>query len=323
MKIGKMRHLKHNTTAPIDYIDEVIASKRERDDDKDISAEREKCKAKGEPLPPALTYKERCSEIRRRNEKVINKYGEAFNDDNLATVPQGVPVPLNGSQKDCEDMDGLYAFHSVPMGKLFDEVLSSDGYLNEMCPVCEAVKATTFDHYLPQSAYQLFAVHPLNLIPCCTVCNGHKNGFVFDDKGLRKFWNAYLDDETDEQYLFCDISEKKGMPKASFRVEQGKLPTRYFEIIKQTFDDLKLNKNYMRASGREIVRLKNSCCKIFMKNPQRGLDACLQTVADTIPDVEVNNWVNVLGHALIGTDIFKRFVVQALKQEHGIDLGKI
>ena len=316
-----MRHLKHNTTSPIDYIDEVIASKRERNDDKDILAERDKCRVKGKPIPPALTYKERCSEIRLRNEKGINQYEEAFNDDNLVIVPQRVPVSLNDSRKDCEDMDGLYDFRSVPMGKLFDEVLSSDGYLNEMCPICEAVKATTFDHYLPQTAYQLFAVHPLNLIPCCTVCNGHKNRKVFDDKGLRKFWNAYLDDETDEQYLFCDISEKKGMPKATFRVEQGKLSARYFEIIKQTFDDLKLNKNYMRASGREIVRLKNSCCKTFMKYPQKGLDACLQTVADTIPDVEVNNWVNVLGHALIGTDIFRRFVAQALKQDYGINLG--
>lgn len=318
-----MRHLKHNTTSPIDYIDEVIVSKRERDDDKIILAEREKCKTNGKPIPPSLTYKERCSEIRTRNEKIINIYGEAFIDDNLVAVPQGVPVSLNGPQKDCEDMGELYAFHSVPMGKLFDEVLSSDGYLNEMCPVCDAVKATTFDHYLPQSAYQLFAVHPLNLIPCCTVCNGRKNSFVFDDKGVRKFWNAYIDDETDEQYLFCDITEKKGMPKATFRVEQGKLPARYFEIVKQTFEGLKLDKNYTRASGREIVRLKNSCCKTYMKYPQKGLDACLQTVADTIPDVEVNNWANVLGHALIGTDIFRRFVAQALKQEHGIDLGTV
>ncbi len=318
-----MRHLKHNTQSPLAFIDDVIASKHARGGDDVIEETRAKCKAAGKPIPPALTYKERCSELRRRNEKIINQYEEAFDDDNLVAVPQGVPVPLNGAQKDCDDMGGLYAFHSIPMGKLFDEVLSNDGYLNELCPVCESVKATTFDHYLPQSAYQLFAVHPLNLIPCCTVCNGHKNNIVFDNNGLRKFWNAYLDDDTEEQYLFCDISEKKGMPKATFRVEQGKLSARYFEIVKQTFDDLKLNKNYMRSSGREIIRLKNSCCKTYMKYPQKGLDACLQTVADTIPDVEVNNWVNVLCHALIGTDIFKRFVAQALKQDYGIDLGLV
>ena len=49
----------------------------------------------------------------------------------------------------------------------------------------------------------------------------------------------------------------------------------------------------------------------------------MQTVSDTIPDKEVNYWVNVLDKALIGTDIFKKFVEAALKQDYGIDLGMV
>lgn len=313
-----MRHLKHNTTPPLDYIDSVIAAKKAHKGDKAILAERERCKEAGVAAPSELTYKERCSELRKRNEVEIKKYETAFNADDFATVPRGVPVSLNGAKQDCEDMDGLYSFRSAEMGRLWEEVLSTDGYLNDLCPICEAVKAKTFDHYLPQTEYQLFAVHPLNLIPCCTECNGHKLKAILDDNDKRRFWNAYLDQNTTEQYLFCDISEEKGMPKAKFRVEQGNLPDRYFEIVKNSFDDLKLDKNYRESSGREIVRLKDACCKYYLKNQTAGLDVCMQTVADTIPDTDVNNWANVLDKALIGTEVFKLFVQTALRQNFGI-----
>lgn len=110
------------------------------------------------------------------------------------------------------------------------------------------------------------------------------------------------------------------MPKAEFRIEQGNLPNRYSEIVKHTFDDLELNDNYKKASGRVIVSLKDSCCKYFIKNQKAGLENCLQTVADTIPDSDNNNWENVLKRTLIGTDIFKRFVATALMQDYGITL---
>ena len=139
-----MRHLKHDTTPPLDYIDQVIDSKKDHKNDKTIIDEREKCKVAGVQPPASLTYKERCAEIRKRNKDEIAKYKIAFDSDNLAIVPKGIPVTLNGASQDCEEMDGLYSFHA--MEKLFVEVLSSDGYYNDMCPIGESVKATTFDH---------------------------------------------------------------------------------------------------------------------------------------------------------------------------------
>ena len=91
--------------------------------------------------------------------------------------------------------------------------------------------------------------------------------------------------------------------------------------MKNTFDDLELNDNYKKASGRVIINLKDSCCKYYIKNQDAGLDNCFQTVADTIPDTNINHWENVLKKALIGTDIFKMFVVTALKQDYGIIVG--
>lgn len=314
-----MKHLNHCTTPPFDFVDGVIASKRDHDGDDVIMAERKRCQIVGIQPPADLTYKERCVEIWKRNKVEFDKYQTAFDTDNFINVPKGVPVSLNGAKQDCEDMNGLYAFSSKEMSKLWTEVLSEDGYFNDICPICESVKATTFDHYLPKTEYQLFIVHPLNLIPCCTVCNGHKLKRIFDDNGKRKYWNAYIDENTDEKYLYCDITEERGMPKASFRLVQGNLPDRYFEIVKTSFDELQLNKNYQDSSGRIIVELKTSCCQYYLKNQHLGLDVCLQTVGDTISDTSVNNWEEVLKKALIGTDVFKMFVRTALKQEYGID----
>lgn len=314
-----MRHLKHNTTSPTVFIDDIIASKRARGNDNTIVAERAKCEAIGAPRPPELTYKERCSKIRAINEAEIKIYETAFGSDNLILVPKRVPHTLRGDELDSKDMADLYSFSSEPMGRLWTEVLTNDGYLNDMCPICGSVKATTFDHYLPKTDYQLFAVHPMNLIPCCTVCNEHKLKNAFDANNKRLYWNAYLDEETSEQYLFCDIIEENGMPKAIFRVEQGNLPDRYFEIVRNTFNDL-LRDNYRDSSGARIKTLKNSCCSYYIKNQEKGLDACIQVVADTIPDCDVNNWGNVLNKALIKSDSFKRLLVSALKNDYGINL---
>ena len=111
------------------------------------------------------------------------------------------------------------------------------------------------------------------------------------------------------------------MPTANFRVEQGALSDRYYELVKNSFEDLYLNDSYQESSGREIVRLKDSCCTYFINNQAAGLDACIQTVASTIPDTKVNYWVSVLNKALICTDIFRKFVMTALKQDYGINLG--
>lgn len=318
-----MRHLKHDTTPPLDFIDGVIDSKNEHNGDKEILDERERCRKVGVALSPDMTFKERCYEIIRRNSNEIGEYKKGFDADDFSSVPQGVPVALNGSSKDCEDMVELYSYRSAKMSKLRIDVLSTDGYLNEMCPICESVKATTFDHYLPKSQYQLFAVHPQNLIPCCTECNGHKQNNIFDANHKRRYWNAYLDENTTEQYLYCDIGEDKGMPTVEFKVVKGNLSNRYFEIVKNTFKDLHLKDNYRDSSRREIVNLKDRCCSYYVKNQAEGLETCLQVVADTIYDKDVNNWKVVLEKALIGTEIFKKFVKTALKQEYGFDLGGV
>jgi hypothetical protein len=54
-------------------MDDVIDSKNSHKGDKEIMEERERCMKSGIAPPPDMTYKERCSEIRKRNEVEIEK----------------------------------------------------------------------------------------------------------------------------------------------------------------------------------------------------------------------------------------------------------
>lgn len=71
---------------------------------------------------------------------------------------------------------------------------------------------------------------------------------------------------------------------------------------------------------RVTVELKNSCCNCYLNNQALGFDTCLQIVADTIINKDVNNWEFVLKKTLITAPVFKRFVISALKQEYNISI---
>lgn len=288
-----MRHLNPSRQEPLNFISEIVLSKKSDN-----------------------VY---LSTLVSINEAEIVKYKEAFDKDSFSDVPQGVPVAIKGAKEDCDAMASLYGFKRKEISRLFMEVLSPNGHFNDICPVCGALKCTTFDHYLPRSQYQLFAVHPLNLIPCCTECNKHKSTTFMTVSGHHKYWNAYLDYDVTEQYLFCEITENNGMPKATFKIEKGKLDDDIFAILDKTFHDLKLGQTYQSSAGYEIDDFVSICCSFYRKNRQFTLDECLELIADTIPDKDVNNWKNVLKKALIVSPIFKKSVQNELARDYVIE----
>jgi 5-methylcytosine-specific restriction endonuclease McrA len=47
---------------------------------------------------------------------------------------------------------------------------------NEQCAYCKKRKATTTEHFIPQSSGLEIAFKKINLIPACRPCNQHKGG---------------------------------------------------------------------------------------------------------------------------------------------------
>jgi hypothetical protein len=75
-----------------------------------------------------------------------------------------------------------------------------------ICPLCGHRPVATLDHYLPKSSHPLFAITPLNLVPCCTDCNKVKRSDVATDIESQKF-HPYFDDFDDGSWLRAQIIE--------------------------------------------------------------------------------------------------------------------
>lgn len=71
---------------------------------------------------------------------------------------------------------------------------------NDMCPFCGHRIVSTLDHSLPKASHPLFAVTPINLIPCCKDCN-HAKGTQFALTKHEQFLHAYYDDVTADRWL--------------------------------------------------------------------------------------------------------------------------
>ena len=296
-----MRKLKHTTASDIDFIKGVIDSTHIR---------------KGEEmLPKEQTFKGRCNARVNAHRDYIQSYDDAFDNNNLQSIEGTHPV-LSAEAK--EEMRSLYSYSKANIAKLRKSVLVEDGIENNFCPLCEINLVNTMDHFIPQANYPLFAVHPRNLIPSCTNCNGHKSDNITDGNGNRKFWNAYLDTPPTENYLFCNVTEKNGLPHVHFYILQGNIDNETFRLVKNTMDDKgqKMLQIYETACGRFIMELRNKVVKTVQKNENvKTLGECLSMMKFDIEDNFIPNkceWV--VKKALIDSPIFRTCVESELKR---------
>lgn len=296
-----MRKLRHTTAGDIDFIKGVIESTHKR---------------KGEEsLPKNQTFKGRCYARVDTHKDYIQSYDVAFGNNNLQSL-EGTHPALTKEEK--EEMKSLYSYSRTNIAKLRKEVLTTDGYENNFCPLCEINLANTMDHFIPQTDYPLFAVHPRNLIPSCIDCNGHKSDNITDGEGNRKFWNVYLDTPPTENYLYCNVKEKNGLPYVQFHIKQGSIDDETFRLIQNTMDDegQKMFQIYEMACGKFIIDLKNKVVNSVRKNGNiKTLGECLHAIK---MDIEYNFIPNkcedVVKKALIDSPIFLNCVERELKR---------
>jgi len=296
-----MRKLRYTTTGDIDFIKDVIESTHKR---------------KGEEaLPKNQTFKGRCHARVDAHKEYIKSYDVAFGNNNLQSLEGTHPVLTTA---DKEEMKSLYSYSRTNIAMLRKEVLTEDGYENNFCPLCEINLVNTIDHFIPQTGYPLFAVHPRNLIPSCMVCNGHKSDNITDGKGNRKFWNVYLDTPPTENYLYCNVKEENGMPKIKFYIKHGSIDDETFRLIQNTMDDngQKMFQVYEMACGKFIMDLRNKVVNYFRKNGDiKTLGECLHAIKADIEAYFIpNKCEDVVKKALIDSQVFQICVERELKR---------
>ena len=296
-----MRKLKFVDTSDLDFIKGVIDSTNKR---------------KGEDqLPKEETFKGRCHAKVEAHKGYIQSYDVAFATNKLQSL-EGTHPEMETSDK--KEMRSLYSYSRTRIANLRKEVLIDDGYENNYCPLCEINLVNTMDHFIPQSDYPLFAVHPRNLIPSCIDCNGHKSDNITDDEGKRKFWNVYLDTPPEENYLFCKVEEKDGLPHIRFYILQGSIDDETFRLVKNTMDKegQKMFQVYEQACGKIIINLKNKLVNYVRRNGgSNPLGECFLAIKKDVDDnFNSNKCEDVVKRALIDSPVFQKCVEEELKK---------
>lgn len=308
-----MIHLKHIDDNAIDFINDVINHKRNKNEDKPIIEARKECIKKNIPQPPDEVYKERCRTTLMANKSFIEAYDTDYNKDKWDDIVPG--IPLKSNPKDNEEFQELYSYSFSPIVKYRERLDRDNNGKTATCPICEASAANSLDHYIPQTEYPLYVVHPRNLIPCCTECNGHKNEKIIDDNKDRLYWNAFIDEQPTEQYLFCSISTSSiGLPKCEYEIRQGHIDNRLWKIITNTFEDFQLIKKY-RIQAKDIVnKLRDKIITPVRDSSYSITKAIEQEKVFYTSSANINNWVYVTEKALLFSDIFKNTIATELSR---------
>lgn len=309
-----MIHLKPVNDDAIAFIKSVVSQKRIKKGEKAIIDKRKECKRNGVPIPPDLTYPERCERILTANQTHIDAYDTDFNKDRWDDIVRGIPVIANSKANDHTEFQDLYDYGMSTIVKYRERLSRDNDGKTATCPICEVNTANTLDHYIPQTEYPLYVVHPRNLIPCCSECNGHKLGKVLD-KDERLYWDAFIDMQPKEQYLFCTVSaDDKGLPKCEYEIRQGNIDGKTWNIINKTFEDFLLKERYARQAKVVVNDLRD---KII--NPIRDKNLSVSKTIELAKiffttSQDMNNWRFVTQKALLDSEVFKNTVVSELKR---------
>lgn len=181
-----------------------------------------------------------------------------------------------------------------------------NGYPVCECPFCENGQPDTLDHILPKTVnygFPEFCDNPLNLIPMCPTCNGHKSKAFTDTNGKQLFINLYRDILPDKQYLIATFNfDDKSIPTVKFSIDNTVIvDSDLYKKLDYTFDKLHLYEFYEDNSpellGTLQITIQNH------KNNNFTEEQIKQIIQDNNP--LLNFWVHVLYRSAIkNKDLF-------------------
>lgn len=134
--------------------------------------------------------------------------------------------------------------------------------LLKYCPMCGTTLPRTFDHYMPAVRFPEFAVHPLNLVPCCSSCNSTKDDDWLSAAGERQFLHAYTDEIPDLQFVKVTLHEDRALTGvgATFILERPEgVADEQWDLIGSHFRRLKLIDRYDERGNDEVAEILSDC----------------------------------------------------------------
>lgn len=212
------------------------------------------------------------------------------------------------------DLIRLYRYKAAVFRKLKIKLTTDDqNRLISRCQNCTINAVNSFDHLLPKEEFPEFAVHPKNLFPSCSECNGHKST-QWRNGNNPLFLNLLLDVLPDEQYLFPQVVINGSDVKLQYQVANPNgIDGAVFGVIDTHYDRLELTARFADMSGDIITNLINSILSFKDElSKEKIREATIKKAKRDLDKFGQNYWEALAVIELISSDAFYQY---ALDQE--------
>lgn len=201
------------------------------------------------------------------------------------------------------NFEKLYSYKSNKIKKLRIAIQNlQDNSIKHKCQYCTINNHDTLDHFLPQSKYWEYIIHPLNLIPCCSDCNRKLS--AKEDS----FLNLYLDILPTAQYLFVNnITFAGNIPDFSFELKNvnNAIDSALYGKIKKHFKSLDLLERMKESAITEYKEFYNSIKVQLQHSNISNIKSCtLMTIQNNKISYGHNHWKYIFQEALINSQTF-------------------
>lgn len=198
-------------------------------------------------------YKSRLALMLNTIEEYYRDYDSEFKNDSLPSL-----IAASHTLEEREDLLSLYSYGSNIMQKLKIRLTTTDfNRVINACQNCTIGEVNSFDHVVPKEEFAEFTVHPKNLFPSCSRCNGHKSN-VWKKDSVRLFLNLYLDKLPDVQYLFVDVVVSGKDIETNFTINNSSgVEAELYGRIDYHYSKLQLCQRFSDNNDLSITPLKN------------------------------------------------------------------
>lgn len=255
--------------------------------------------------------KEQLENIEDKVEKSYQKYGTEFKNHQVHLIEEDSSY----SDADKDLLQSLYGSKKTVIKEIrqWIDAHNKRTYLRR-CPYCTINTANTTEHILPKKKYPEYAIHALNLLPCCSECNSDKGEYVKTDDGKPYIINFYYDILPEKQYLFVDVSmDVNGVPNFDYRLENlNNIGNDLFDLICRHFRLFGLLERYKTEAINIYTEIENELLEDLEEHDD--IDKCLGKLKNkALRDAKEygrNHWKVVLKIALADSEEYKKYLMK-------------
>lgn len=174
----------------------------------------------------------------------------------------------------------LNAYSEVSDNGKLKALRSALKLLANECPYCGFGEIKDLDHHLQKAHFNCFSIFPLNLVPACSKCNGHKPRKPKDDASKHHL-HAYLEDVSKHRFLVANVKMSKNAMGVTFQIKPSAgMSVELISRLKQHIKDFHLNDRYPAQVNVFLGEQKTAIAFAYEIGGEQGLRRFLERSAE-------------------------------------------